>query len=311
MSATSAPIRRASPARSCSASRTRTLFPLIFMRENCADMAIAEEDVEEGVHRWQQGAADHRHAFFHRVHRPHQPPRARARARERRAHGARHRLPAGAVGPHQARRRRDALRALRHRDRASAAHPARCSTSSSARSRNSTSPAAAPTSWRRCAAVRAVTPAMLRGQARPDGLRGHRRRDSALARRRFQRPRRRGRGAQRARRRRRVFRRLPVGLGARRGLRRLLPLRQRLRRAGRLAPRLRAGDADPRRARLLSRQRRQHPAPRPGCRADPAASRHGAAHAARRSAAPSLSTIAISSSSWRRRRERASRGCRS
>ena len=63
----------------------------------------------------------------------------------------------------------------------------------------------------------------------------------------------------------------------------LLPLRQRLRRAGRLAPRLRAGDAHARRARLLSRQRRAHSAARPGCDADAAASRHRAAHAARRS----------------------------
>ena len=46
---------------------------------------------------------------------------------------------------------------------------------------------------------------------------------------------------------------LPLRLGARRGLRRLRALRQRLRRAGRVAPRLRAGDADARRARLLPR----------------------------------------------------------
>ena len=49
---------------------------------------------------------------------------------------------------------------------------------------------------------------------------------------------------------------LPVGLGARRGLRRVRALCQRLRRARRVAPRLRAGDADARRARLFHRQRR-------------------------------------------------------
>ena len=78
----------------------------------------------------------------------------------------------------------------------------------------------------------------------------------ALARRRVQRQGRRGRGAERARRRRRVLRGLPVGLGARRGLRPLRALRECLRRAGRVAPRLRAGDAHARRARLLPRQRR-------------------------------------------------------
>ena len=63
-----------------------------------------------------------------------------------------------------------------------------------------------------------------------------------------------GRGAERARRRRRLQRRLPVGLAARRGLRRLLPLCERVRRARRLASRLRAGDADAHRARSFHRQ---------------------------------------------------------
>ncbi len=77
-----------------------------------------------GVHRAKPRAADHRHAFLDRVHRSHQQPRARPRAPQRRAHGPRHRLPAGALGAHRARRRRDALHRVRHRHRAPAAHPA-------------------------------------------------------------------------------------------------------------------------------------------------------------------------------------------
>ena len=77
-----------------------------------------------GVHRAEPRAADHRHALLDRVHRRHQQSRARSRARARRAHGARHRLPAGAVGTHQARRRRDALHRVRHGDRAPAADAA-------------------------------------------------------------------------------------------------------------------------------------------------------------------------------------------
>src|SRR5207248_1150439 len=80
----------------------------------------------------------------------------------------------------------------------------------------------------------------------------------------IQRLRREGRGAQCGRRRRCFLGRFSLRLGARRGLRRLLPVRQRLRRAGRLAPWLRPGHADPRPARLLPRARARGSAPRPG-----------------------------------------------
>ena len=209
-----------------------------------------------GVHRAKPRAADHRHAFLDAVHQRHQQPRARPRARARRAHGARHRLPAGAVGTHQARRRRDALHRVRHGAPRTCSRCCRSSTSSSARSRSSTSPAAATDIMRSlarrarsapsavlvvkrgpmgCAVIDGAIPASL-----DDAFNGTRR-----ARRR----------AERAGRRRRVLVGLPVGLGARRGLRRMRALRQRLRRARRLAPRLRAGDADARRARLFPRQR--------------------------------------------------------
>ena len=137
---------------------------------------------------------------------------------------------------------------------------------------------------RSLAAVRACSNAVLVVKRGAAGLRGHRRRDPGVARRRVQRRGRSRRRAERARRRRRVLVGLPVGLGARRGLRRVRALCERVRRARRVAPWLRAGDADARRARLFHRERRADSASRPGCDADAAASRHGAAHAARRSA---------------------------
>ena len=94
--------------------------------------------------------------------------------------------------------------------------------------------------------------------------------------------RRRGRGAERAGRGRRLLGGLPVRLGARRELRRLLPLRQCLRRAGRVAARVRAGDAHPRRARPLPRQRREHSASRSRRCADAPAPQDRAARAAAR-----------------------------
>ena len=183
---------------------------------------------------------------------------------------------------------------------------------------------------RSLAAVRRVHERRAGGQARAAGLRGDRRRDPALARRRVQRRGRARRRAERARRGRRVLVGLPVGLGARRGLRRVRALCQRVRRAGRVAPRLRAGDADARRARLFHRERRADSASRPGRDADAAASRHGAAHAARRGArvrvrpsqpvlrsraadgrrrsAHSAAESSCSSKRWRRSNRRA--GCR-
>ena len=62
--------------------KDKDTFPLIFLRENCADMAIAEDDIEEAYIAQQPRAAHHRHALLDRVHRPHQQPaRSTARAR--------------------------------------------------------------------------------------------------------------------------------------------------------------------------------------------------------------------------------------
>ena len=131
------------------------------------------------------------------------------------------------------------------------------------------------------AAVRRVTPAVLLVKRGPLGCAVIDGPIPALARRRVQWARRRRRGAQRSGRRRCVLGGIPVGVGPRRGLRCLLPLRQCLRRAGCLAPWLRAGNADTCRARLFSGQRRADSAPRSGCKADPAASGDRAAPGAR------------------------------
>ncbi len=82
-----------------------------------------------GFPRAVEGAPHHRHPFLHAARAPGEHDGARARAQERRAHRARHRLPAGAVGTHQARRRRDPLHRERHGDRAPAGRSCRCSIS--------------------------------------------------------------------------------------------------------------------------------------------------------------------------------------
>ncbi len=51
--------------------KDRDTFPLIFLRENCADMAITDEDIAEDFIAPEQGAAHHRHALLDRVHRRH------------------------------------------------------------------------------------------------------------------------------------------------------------------------------------------------------------------------------------------------
>jgi len=64
--------------------KDKDTFPLIFLRENCADMAIGETEIDE--------------TYI-----------AQSRAQERRKDNPRHRLSARAVGPHQARGWRNAL----------------------------------------------------------------------------------------------------------------------------------------------------------------------------------------------------------
>ncbi len=166
------------------------------------------------LHRQEPCVAHHRHALFDRVHQPHQQPRAGPRAQERRAHRARHRLSTRAVGTDRARRRRDALRSLRHGDRAPAAHPPQ--------DRPGDRYHRGVQHCRRQHRHHGIAACGARGeqgraggQARAAGLRGDRWRDSALARRCVQRQGGRSRGAQCARRGRCLLRRIPLRLGAR------------------------------------------------------------------------------------------------
>ena len=102
-----------------------------------------------------------------------------------------------------------------------------------------------------------------------------------------------GRGLQRARSRRRLHGRVPARLAARRAARPLLQLGQCLRRAGRLAPRLRAGHAELGRAAALPGARCQQPpcarrpdARPPAPRHDPAARLAGSGRAGLRPSRP-------------------------
>ena len=237
--------------------KDKDTFPLIFLRENCADMAITEDDVEEALHR----AAAARCSSPARISRPTYIDRISNLALERaRRNDVRTVLDIdyrpvlwGLTKRGDGETRFIALRR---------ASPRICSGSCRKFdlvigtieefdiAGGSTDIIASLQGGARGDAGDA------RRQARADGLRGDRRRrfprslDDAFN----------GAGvdvevlnvlgAGDA-----FSRGLPVRLGARRGLRRVRALRERLRRARRLASRLRAGDADARRARLLPRQR--------------------------------------------------------
>ena len=90
--------------------KDRDTFPLIFYRENCADMAVDGSDFDEAFIASVAALLITGTHFSTAARAAARARGARPRAAARRAHGARHRLPAGAVGPHQARRRRDPLR---------------------------------------------------------------------------------------------------------------------------------------------------------------------------------------------------------
>ena len=62
--------------------KDKDTFPLIFLRENCADMAITEDDIDEAYIAPVARAADHRHALLDRLHQPRSATsRSTARAR--------------------------------------------------------------------------------------------------------------------------------------------------------------------------------------------------------------------------------------
>ena len=97
--------------------RDQERFPLIFYRENCADMALCEDDIDPAL------IADTRAVVATGTHLSH--PRTEAavlkalapRARARRPHRARHRLPPEPLGPRRPRGGRGALHRERRRHR--------------------------------------------------------------------------------------------------------------------------------------------------------------------------------------------------
>ena len=102
-------------------------FPLIFYRENCADMGLTEDDIDEGF------IAEARAVLATGTHLSH--PRTEAavlkaltpRPQARRPHGARHRLPPEPLGRRRPRRGREPLRRERRGDGASSRR--RCTSS--------------------------------------------------------------------------------------------------------------------------------------------------------------------------------------
>jgi hypothetical protein len=80
-------------------------FPLIFYRDNCADMALTPDDIKRRVHRLFPGAGGNRHPPVARQHPRRGAEGAGVRPPSRPAYRAGYRLPSGAVGVHLARRR--------------------------------------------------------------------------------------------------------------------------------------------------------------------------------------------------------------
>ena len=78
--------------------RRATQFPLIFYRENCADMALCEDDIDPAFIAEARAVRGHRHASQPPAHRGRRAEGAAPRARARRAHRARHRLPPEPLG---------------------------------------------------------------------------------------------------------------------------------------------------------------------------------------------------------------------
>ena len=78
--------------------RDRETFPLIFFRENCADMALECRRFRTRVHRFGAGGGGHRHAFLHAHGGRIQHGCGGCRQGGGQRGHSRHRLPTGAVG---------------------------------------------------------------------------------------------------------------------------------------------------------------------------------------------------------------------
>ena len=90
----------------------RETFPLVFYRDNCADMAIEPGRLRQRLHRLGHRPAGVGHAPVAAPDLQDLPPRHGAARAQRHARRAGHRLPAGAVGPDQPGHGRAALRAV-------------------------------------------------------------------------------------------------------------------------------------------------------------------------------------------------------
>ena len=97
----------------------RRAFPLIFYRENCADMGADRGRHRRGLHRRGPRGARHRHPPQPPAHRGRGAEGAEPRPQARRADRARHRLPPEPLGRRRPRRGREPLRRERRGHRAS------------------------------------------------------------------------------------------------------------------------------------------------------------------------------------------------
>ncbi len=121
--------------------KDRDTFPLIFYRENCADMALAEGDFDAGFIGSAKALLVTGTHFLDREHQQGQPPRDRPRQADRHQGDLRHRLSAGALGPDQPQHGRDPLHRLVGGSRRICKRSCRIATSSSAPRKNTASPA--------------------------------------------------------------------------------------------------------------------------------------------------------------------------
>ncbi len=99
-------------------------FPLIFYRENCADMALCEDDIDEAFIAEARAVVATGTHLSHRAHRGCGAQGAAPRPQARRAHRARHRLPSEPLGAGGPWRWRKPLHRKRRRHREASGHAA-------------------------------------------------------------------------------------------------------------------------------------------------------------------------------------------
>ena len=95
--------------------RDENQFPLIFYRENCADMGLTEDDIDPAFIAEARAVVATGTHLANRTDRGGGAEGAAPRPRERRADRARHRLPPEPLGPRRPRRGREPLHRVRRR----------------------------------------------------------------------------------------------------------------------------------------------------------------------------------------------------